>query len=115
MESSRDYVSLERLETIGDSFLKFCVSRHLYAYFPELDEGKMTQWRSQLVSNAHLYQIGKKFKLGEFLASGFFIPESCWLPPGFKCSDVLAKTAAKFDINDDVFADKNLLELEVCK
>lgn len=50
MSCSNDFINLERMETIGDSFLKFVVTVHLYLTYPEAHEGKLSHLRSRIVS-----------------------------------------------------------------
>ena len=63
-------LSYERLEFFGDSVLKLFTSKVLYETYPEYPEGKLSQIRSILVSDAILcsiaFQIGldKLIKLG---------------------------------------------------
>jgi len=40
---------LERLETIGDSFLKYVCTSTLYHKFPDMHEGKLSFMRSKQV------------------------------------------------------------------
>ncbi|VDP87442.1 unnamed protein product [Echinostoma caproni] len=50
MSCSNDFINLERMETIGDSFLKFVVTVHLYLSYPTSHEGKLSHMRSRIVS-----------------------------------------------------------------
>lgn len=52
--------SLERLELLGDSVLKYAVSCHLFLKFPEKHEGQLSSRRSITVSNATLHRLGIK-------------------------------------------------------
>lgn len=47
--SSADGINLERLETIGDSFLKLAVTNYLYHNHPDQHEGKLSFARSKEV------------------------------------------------------------------
>lgn len=87
LSNAQDCISLEKLEVIGDSVLKVIVSLHLFRSFPTWDEGKMTLLRMKLISNKHLYQIGKEHDLGPILSGSFFLPDSSWLPLGFSVSE----------------------------
>lgn len=80
-KSAGDEFDLERLEMIGDSFLKYVVSVKTYLKYPLFDEGKLTKIRSVLIQNLHLYQQAKKKNLGEFLICSAFSSETNWLPP----------------------------------
>ncbi len=60
MSNSNDAINLERLETIGDSFLKYAITSYLYCHHPHIHEGKLSHLRSKQVSNLNLYQLGKQ-------------------------------------------------------
>lgn len=47
--SANDGINLERLETIGDSFLKLSVTNYLYHKHPDQHEGKLSYARSKEV------------------------------------------------------------------
>lgn len=49
MSNSSDGFNLERLEMLGDSFLKQAVTAYLYCTYPHLDEGKLSFLRSKQV------------------------------------------------------------------
>lgn len=83
MSNANDFFNLERLETIGDSFLKFAVTVFLYCKHPGIHEGKLSYLRSKQVSNYNLYKLGKRHKLPECMVASKFEPGENWLPPGF--------------------------------
>lgn len=60
----------ERLEFLGDSIISFVVAKHLYAIFPDYDEGKLSKLKNQIVSTKSFYKIVKKNKLETFLFLG---------------------------------------------
>ncbi|XXG48939.1 hypothetical protein AAC387_Pa02g3257 [Persea americana] len=55
--------SLERLELLGDSVLKYVVSCHLFLKFPQKHEGQLTTRRSWAVCNSTLHKLGTERKL----------------------------------------------------
>jgi len=57
----------ERMEFLGDSILSAVVSDFLYNKYPENDEGRLSQIKSQIVSRLQLARWAKKIKLGEYL------------------------------------------------
>ena len=65
MSNSNDAINLERLETIGDSFLKYAITTFLYCQHPNIHEGKLSHLRSKQVSNLNLYMLGQARGLGE--------------------------------------------------
>lgn len=59
--------SNERLEFLGDSVLSFAVSNHLYATYPDFDEGTLTNLRSLLVNTKSLSAIARELQMGSLL------------------------------------------------
>ena len=55
------------MEFLGDSILSAVVSNFLYNKYPDNDEGKLSQIKSQIVSRQQLARWAKKIKLGEYL------------------------------------------------
>jgi ribonuclease-3 len=60
----------EQLEFLGDSVLGFVVSESLIAKHPSAWEGKLSQWKSHLVSATHLHRCALNIGLGEHLRMG---------------------------------------------
>lgn len=56
-ERCGEHFSLERLEVLGDAFLKFVVGRHLFLKHDSLDEGQLTRKRSNIVNNSNLLKL----------------------------------------------------------
>lgn len=81
MSNANDFFSLERLETIGDSFLKYAITVYLYCMYPGIHEGKLSYLRSKQVSNYNLYRLGRRKGLAERMVSSKFEPYENWLPP----------------------------------
>src|SRR5438105_1923156 len=57
----------ERLEFLGDSVFNTVIATHLFQRFPEVDEGRLSKLKSQLVARASLLAWGKQLKAGAFL------------------------------------------------
>ncbi|XP_022643620.1 endoribonuclease Dicer-like [Varroa destructor] len=53
---ANDIVDSERLEVIGDSFLKIAVTLHLYQEYQKANEGELTGKRCRIISNINLLQ-----------------------------------------------------------
>ncbi|XP_055995249.1 endoribonuclease Dicer-like isoform X2 [Ostrea edulis] len=87
MSNANDFFSLERLETIGDSFLKYAITVYLYCTYPGIHEGKLSYLRSKQVSNCNLYRLGKRKGFAECMISTKFEPYENWLPPGYIIND----------------------------
>jgi ribonuclease-3 len=60
----------ERLEFLGDAALGLIVAEELYAGFPDIEEGRLTEWRAQLVCGPTLSRVSTRFGLGEMLLLG---------------------------------------------
>ena len=59
----------ERLEFLGDSVLSTVVSTYMYQHF-NLDEGRMTKLRAQVVCEQSLFQVAERIGLGRYLHWG---------------------------------------------
>ena len=57
----------ERLEFLGDSILSAAVAHYLFNKYPDVDEGRLSQLKSMLVSRPSLTVWGKDIELGQFL------------------------------------------------
>ena len=63
-------LNYERLEFFGDSVLKLFTSKVLYETYPEYPEGKLSQIRSILVSDAILCEIAFQIGLDKLIKLG---------------------------------------------
>lgn len=91
MSNANDGLNLERLETIGDSFLKYAITSYLFCTFENIHEGKLSHLRSKQVSNVHLYRLGRRRGLGGVMVATKFEPHDNWLPPGYHIPKELDK------------------------
>lgn len=57
MSNANDGINLERLETIGDSFLKYAITTYLYCTYDNIHEGKLSHLRSKQVPEVSKYYI----------------------------------------------------------
>ena len=60
----------ERLEFLGDSVISLVVSEALHFKESSLDEGKLSIYRSRIVSRSSLSKAGLKIKLDKYLQAG---------------------------------------------
>lgn len=74
--------SLERLETIGDSFLKLATSVYAYCTCTS-HEGKLSEFRMHQICNKNLCKLGQKLFLPQIMSAEKFLPKENWLPPSF--------------------------------
>lgn len=79
--SNDNGLNLERLETIGDSFLKFATTAYLYCTHEADDEGALSSLRAECVSNGNLCRLGRLKQLGEIMIATKFDAQANWLPP----------------------------------
>ena len=82
-KGAKDSINLERLETLGDSFLKLSTSVFLFCDRPIDHEGKLTTSRARRVENFNLFQLAKQRDITSLVFSTAFEPRQMWLPPGF--------------------------------
>lgn len=121
MSNANDGINLERLETIGDSFLKYAITTYLYCTYENVHEGKLSHLRSKQVSNLNLYRLGRRKMFGESMIATKFEPHDNWLPPCYYVPKELEKALieAKIPACHWNLADlPNIKELnsdEICK
>lgn len=66
--NSKKYIKYnERLEFLGDSVLQIAVSEYLFLNYADKAEGELTKKRSLIVCENSLYEIAKKWHLGQFM------------------------------------------------
>nr|AJA90780.1 Dicer-like 3 [Pinus canariensis] len=73
--------SLERLELLGDSVLKYAVSSHLFLKYNEKHEGQLTARRSWAICNASLHRVAILRNLPGYIRDEPFDPRR-WFAPG---------------------------------
>ncbi|KAK1319761.1 hypothetical protein QJS10_CPB04g00009 [Acorus calamus] len=73
--------SLESLETLGDSFLKYAASQQLFRSYPYHHEGLLSAKKDQMVSNIALYKLGCERELPGYIRCKPFDPKN-WSIPG---------------------------------
>ncbi|XP_029453260.1 endoribonuclease Dicer-like [Rhinatrema bivittatum] len=124
LSNASDGFNLERLEMLGDSFLKHAITTYLFCTYPDAHEGRLSYMRSKKVSNCNLYRLGKKKGLPSRMVVSIFDPPVNWLPPGYivnqdkNCSDKLGQddltkdslmANGKLDEDDDYEEDEDLM------
>ena len=60
-------VSYERLEYLGDAVIELAVSEYLYARYPNLQEGDLTQLRARIVSRETINRLAEEVALHRFI------------------------------------------------
>lgn len=82
-KSADDCISLERLEFLGDCFLKLTTCCLLFHLYPDLTVGELDILKTKAVSNKSLYCISRRNNLPQYLMAANFLPGVNWLPSGF--------------------------------
>lgn len=82
-KSADDTIDMERLETLGDSFLKFSTTVFLYCDRSTAHEGKLSKSRSRRISNLNLFCLARQKRITDTIFSLEFVPRQMWTPPGF--------------------------------
>ena len=78
---SGDAFHLERLEMLGDAFLKLAVSLHLFWNYQDKDEGKLTQRKVRQISNLALYRAAVNTDLAGYQQCTQLARDN-WCPTG---------------------------------
>ncbi|XP_030371583.1 endoribonuclease Dcr-1 [Scaptodrosophila lebanonensis] len=120
MSNANDGINLERLETIGDSFLKYAITTYLYITYDNVHEGKLSHLRSKQVANLNLYRLGRRKRLGEYMIATKFEPHDNWLPPCYYVPKELEKALIEAKIPThhwklvDLLDIKNMSSSQIC-
>lgn len=69
-EHGRENYHNQRLEFLGDAVLELCISDELYRRYPQAREGRMTEMRSNLVSEPFLADLARKLGLDHTIRLG---------------------------------------------
>nr|AJA90756.1 Dicer-like 3 [Cycas revoluta] len=93
--------SFERLELLGDSFLKYAVSRHLFLKYEKKHEGQLSTRRSWAISNATLHRIAMTCNLPGYIQDEPFDPRH-WAAPGMLCRRAIACRCNLKNLEDSV-------------
>jgi len=67
MEQGGKVAFNERLEFLGDSVLSAAVAHYLFNRYPDVDEGRLSQLKSMLVSRPSLTVWGREIEVGRYL------------------------------------------------
>ncbi|XP_055335150.1 LOW QUALITY PROTEIN: endoribonuclease Dicer-like [Paramacrobiotus metropolitanus] len=80
-----DCFNMERMETIGDAFLKMTTCLYLFMEYPKYHEGRLTEIKGIQVSNYNLYRLGKLKNLQSYIVNLNVLADAkrFYLPPGF--------------------------------
>lgn len=100
--TSNDIFNLERMETLGDSYLKFAVSLFLYETYKNFNEGKLTALKGKLIGNRNLYYCGLNRRIPGRMNVEEFIPGSRFVVPAFTVEREVQKVLIDNEISSNV-------------
>ncbi|KAG2369893.1 hypothetical protein BDR07DRAFT_1447280 [Suillus spraguei] len=80
----------ERLELLGDSFLKYFSSVYVFVFNPALSEGALHKARQHIISNKVLTQCGLSIGLPSYIQGKTF-SYKLWQPPNFTVQDLASQ------------------------
>ena len=107
---SGDAFNLERLEMLGDAFLKLAVSLHLFCTYHDKDEGKLTQRKIRQISNLALFRAAERTSLAGFQQSTQ-LARDVWCPTG--CQQSSAESGVTAMKIDEVRSSSEATKMEV--
>lgn len=64
-DSTSSLLHYERLEFLGDSYMNYCVTKILYNRLPNIREGELTRFRSQIISNDNIRHYAMMYGFSE--------------------------------------------------
>jgi endoribonuclease Dicer len=99
---------MKSLATLGDGFLKLAVSLSLYHRYPFYDRGKLTEARSEQVSNDNLYRKSIEKGLKPYLNTTKIIfcgDNANWIPPGYTIDEGNSERYLKQKVKPKLLAD----------
>lgn len=67
LTKASDSWNIERLETIGDSFIKFTCSLYLFFQYPDYDEMKFDCLKTSLINNKNLFKIAMEKNITKYI------------------------------------------------
>ncbi|XP_033221777.1 endoribonuclease Dicer isoform X2 [Belonocnema kinseyi] len=97
-----DCFDLERLETLGDSFLKFAVSLYLYDTFKSFNEGQLTALKGKMIGNRNLFYCGVNKGISGRLKVEDFSPMSNFITPAYAVERRLQAVLVANEISPNV-------------
>lgn len=97
-----DMFNLERLETLGDSYLKLITSLFLYHSFPTLNEGQLTAIKGRIIGNRNLYYSGINKSIPGRMKIDEFTPTSTFIVPAYAVFRPLQKILLDQDVSPNI-------------
>ncbi|CAL7946238.1 unnamed protein product [Xylocopa violacea] len=98
----KDAFDLERLETLGDSYLKFITSLFLYNNFPKHSEGPLSMIKDKIIGNRHLYYCGVNKNIPGRMKVENFVPLSNFIAPAYSVFRPLQSLLLNAEVSPNV-------------
>ena len=91
LSAAGDVWDMERMEILGDAFLKFATTLFLHYEMPgTCDEGDLSMARSKIVGNFNFFQIAVDLGLASCgIVSTRMDPAETWTPPGYQSATMV--------------------------
>ncbi|BFG03882.1 endoribonuclease Dicer [Drosophila madeirensis] len=110
---SADVYDMERLELLGDSFLKMSSSLYLASRYPDWNEGTLTQVKSRMVSNKNLMYCLRDTDIPSRISCSLFDPRISWLPPSIGLPENILALRTEQPSLAKLIGPHNLLDLQL--
>ncbi|XP_059487782.1 endoribonuclease Dicer-like [Neocloeon triangulifer] len=99
--TANDAVDMERLEILGDAYLKFASSLYLFETY-DFAEGKLTDLKGKIVGNKNLFYCAMNREISGYLHASRFSPRLEWKPPNYKVPETTIKEILSKKLNPPV-------------
>ncbi|XP_076178399.1 endoribonuclease Dcr-2 isoform X3 [Ptiloglossa arizonensis] len=109
-----DVFNLERLETLGDSYLKFITTVFLYDNFPHYNEGRLTTLKGKMIGNRNLYYCGNNKHIPGSMKVDDFIPFSNFIAPAYTTFRPFQELLLAAEVSPNVLYEIQIPEEEQC-
>ncbi|XP_058793942.1 endoribonuclease Dicer isoform X1 [Phymastichus coffea] len=109
---SNDMFNYERVETLGDSFLKFAVSLYLFQNYPDSGEGPLSHLKGKLVGNLNLFYCARAKNLPGRMNVEEFSPENNFAVPAFGVENSTKSQIVKAEVSASVLYDIRIPQQE---
>ncbi|XP_076635506.1 endoribonuclease Dcr-2 [Colletes latitarsis] len=107
-----DAFNLERLETLGDSYLKFIISLFLHDQYPNYNEGPLSTLKGKLIGNRNLYYCGVKKQIPGRIKVDDFVPYSNFIAPAYTAFRLFQQLLLEQEISPNVLYEIQIPEVE---
>ncbi|XP_069951425.1 endoribonuclease Dicer-like isoform X2 [Cherax quadricarinatus] len=104
LRGANDNFDLERLEVLGDSFLKYITSEYLFLKETKNHEGRLTQRRGKLICNRTLFSLAKLKAVPQKIQSVNLEPPVNGFLPGFLMKPKVNEQLRRYDVAYDKWA-----------